>query len=228
MQLRILSGGAANGLVNRVREAFRDRTGLGIAGDFGAVGGMRERIAGGEAVDLAILTRAAIDALVEEGRLDGGSVADLGRVETGIAVKEGAELPSVADAEALAEVLRGAEALFCPDTGKATAGIHFASVLERLGLHDPGRLREFPNGQTAMAAMAESDLAAPVGCTQVTEILNTPGVAYAGPLPPPHDLSTTYSAAISREAARPGEARALISLLTDPGAAELRRSVGFT
>lgn len=228
MELRILSDGAANGLVNRMRGAFRERTGLDIAGDFGAVGGMRERIAGGEALDLAILTRAAIDALVAEGRLDGGSVADLGRVETGVAVKAAAELPSVADPAALAEVFRGAEALFCPDTAKATAGIHFASVLAALGLHDPERLREFPNGQTAMAEMAASNLSAPVGCTQVTEILNTPGVSYAGPLPPPHDLRTTYSAAIPRGAARPEEARVLIGLLTDPGAAELRRGVGFT
>ena len=35
-----------------------------------------------------------------------------------------------------------------------------------------------------MAASGEPDA---VGCTQITEILNTPGVAYAGPLPAPYD-----------------------------------------
>lgn len=228
LKLRILSGGAANGLVNRLGSAFRDRTGREIAGDFGAVGGMRDRIAGGEQVDLAILTRAAIDTLVAAGKLDPDSVTDLGRVDTGVAVKTGAAHPAIGDADALTRVFRDADALFCPDTVQATAGIHFASVLSRLGVAETATLQEFPNGQTAMAAMAKSDLASPVGCTQVTEILNTPGVDYVGPLPAPFDLSTIYTAAVSLTADAPADARALIALLADPAHTDLRRSVGFT
>ncbi|SEM70026.1 molybdate ABC transporter substrate-binding protein [Palleronia pelagia] len=228
MALRILSGGAANGLVNALRAPFRAETGLEIEGDFGAVGGMRDRIEGGERIDLAILTRAAIDALVAAGKLDGASVADLGGVDTGVAVRAGTDHPSIADGAALARLFSGADGLFCPDTQKATAGIHFAAVLKELGLADADTLKEYPNGQTAMAAMAKSDLTSPVGCTQVTEILNTEGVDYVGALPPPHDLSTTYTAAVAVNAMQPEAARALIAQLIDPARAELRRSVGFT
>lgn len=228
MTVKILSGGAANGLVDSQRDTFRDRTGQEIVGDFGAVGGMRERIEGGERADLAILTRAAIDTLVELGKLDAATVTDLGHVETGVGVKSGTDHPDVGDGDALARVFGAADALYCPDTQKATAGIHFASVLDRLGLHDAGKLREFPNGQTAMAAMADSDLAAPVGCTQATEILNTPGIDYVGPLPAPYDLSTVYTAAVTTDALEPEAARVLIDLLADPAKADLRRSVGFT
>lgn len=228
MSLRILSGGAANGLVNKLRDTFLERTGLTIEGDFGAVGGMRDRIAGGEEIDLAILTRAAIDALVEAGKLDAQSVTDLGHVVTGVAVKDGATRPSVADGEALKTLFSSSDALYCPDTVKATAGIHVASVLDRLGIRDRVTLSEHPNGQTAMAEMAASDHASPVGCTQVTEILNTPGVTYVGELPAPFDLSTVYTAAIATGSASAGEARVLIDLLTDPEATDLRRSVGFT
>lgn len=228
VKLKILSGGAANGLVDKMRDAFRERTGRTIDGDFGAVGGMRDRIAGGEAVDIAILTRAAIDTLVEAGRLEADSVTDLGHVVTGVAVKLGAPTPAITDADGLTQLFSTADALFCPDTVKATAGIHFASVLERLGIRDSVTLAEHPNGQTAMAEMAASDLAAPVGCTQVTEILNTPGVTYVGPLPAPFDLSTVYTAAIARGSEAAEDARILIDLLADPGARDLRRSVGFT
>lgn len=224
----MLSGGAANGLVNKVRDAFKSQTGREIEGDFGAVGGMRDRIAGGEQVDIAILTRAAIETLVATGKLVADTVTDLGRVETGVAVKSGNAHPRIGDAAVLAELFRSADALFCPDTVHATAGIHFASVLEQLGVGNAVSLKEFPNGQTAMAAMAKSDLAAPIGCTQVTEILNTDGVDYIGPLPSPYDLSTVYTAAIAVNAEAPEDALTLIGLLADPENADLRRSVGFS
>lgn len=228
MQLRMLSGGAANGLVNKLRDVFGDQTGRDIDGDFGAVGGMRDRIAGGEQIDIAILTRAAIDTLVAAGKLDPDTVTDLGQVDTGVAVKTGSSHPKIGDAAALERVFGSADALFCPDTVQATAGIHFAAVLDRLGVRDAAALKEFPNGQTAMAAMAASDLAAPIGCTQVTEILNTDGVDYVGALPAPFDLSTVYTAAVASGAEAPDDARALIALLADPKNADLRRSVGFT
>ena len=103
-----------------------------------------------------------------------------------------------------------------------------AALFDRLGVRDTATLKEFPNGQTAMAAMAVSDLASPIGCTQVTEILNTDGVDYVGALPAPFDLSTVYSAAVAIGAEAPDDARALIALLADPGNVDLRRSVGFT
>lgn len=224
----MLSGGAANGLVNKLRDDFRDQTGRDIDGDFGAVGGMRDRIAGGEQIDIAILTRAAIDILVAAGKLDADTVTDLGQVDTGVAVKTGSGHPDIADGAALEQVFASADALFCPDTALATAGIHFASVLDRLGVRDAATLKEFPNGQTAMATMAASDLAAPIGCTQVTEILNTDGVDYVGALPAPFDLSTVYSAAVATGAEATDDARSLIALLADPENADLRRSVGFT
>ena len=224
----MLSGGAANGLVNKHRDIFRDQTGRDIDGDFGAVGGMRDRIATGEQIDIAILTRAAIDTLVEAGKLDPDTVTDLGQVDTGVAVKTGSAHPQIDDSEELERVFRSADALFCPDTAQATAGIHFAAVLDRLGVRDTAPLKTFPNGQTAMAAMAASDLAAPIGCTQVTEILNTDGVDYVGPLPAPFDLSTVYSAAVASGAEAPDDASALIALLAARESADLRRSVGFT
>lgn len=228
MSLKILSGGAANGLVDRLRDAFRDQTNLEITGDFGAVGGMRDRILDDEPVDVAILTKKVIEGLVEAGKLEPSSVTDLGEVATGVAIKAGTNSPSIENGAALAELFQSADSVFCPDTVKATAGIHVADVISRLGLAEQVKLSEFPNGQTAMAEMAKSDQANPVGCTQVTEILNTPGVKLIGLLPEPYGLSTIYTAAISTTSTRPEEARKLIELLSDPSAADIRRSVGFS
>lgn len=229
MALKILSGGAANGLVEALREAFLAETGRGVEGDFGAVGGMRDRVVAGEPVDVVILTRAIMEDLAEAGHVAGETLTDLGRVATAVAVREGMAVPVVSDEAALRQALLAADALYVPDTAKATAGIHVARVLDALGIADAmrDRLREFPNGQTAMAAMASGGDEAPLGCTQITEILNTPGVRPAGELPPPHGLSTVYTAAVSVRSEAPEAARALVARLGGEENAPLRARVGF-
>jgi molybdate transport system substrate-binding protein len=230
MALRILSGGAANGLINAVRARFAAETGLTIEGDFGAVGAMRDRVTKGEPVDLVILTRAIVDDLARQGLVDPDSVADIGEVVTGVAVVASAPKPDISRAEALRAALAEASAIYVPDTTKATAGIHVARTIEKLGLKPSigPRLREFPNGQTAMKAMAADGGTRALGCTQITEILNTPGVTYVGPLPPPHELATVYTAAVAVNAAEPEAARTLVRILTADEAGEDRRRVGFS
>lgn len=228
--LHILSGGAANGLVTALTASFAQATGLAVTGDFGAVGGMRDRVVQGEAVDLIILTRAIVDQLAASGHITGSTVADLGQVVTGIAVRDGAPLPEVSTEEALRSVLLNADGIYFPDPIKATAGIHFAKVMTALGIADQvtDRLHTFPNGQTAMAAMTACGDSNPIGCTQITEILNTSGVSYAGDLPAGHALVTTYTAGVSTSAAEPDAAATLISILTAPEHANVRARAGFS
>ena len=85
----------------------------------------------------------------------------------------------------------------------------------------------FPNGMTAMRHLSVSAARRAIGCTQVTEILNTSGVKLAGALPQGYDLATTYTAAIATRASAPGAARQLIAVLTDPQHGTLRQSIGF-
>ena len=59
-----------------------------------------------------------------------------------------------------------------------------------------------------MRALAQSRAARPIGCTQVTEILSTPGVTLVGPLPKEFELATVYTAGVCTKAALPAEARA--------------------
>lgn len=228
--LLILSGGAANGLVSMIQEPFEAQTLQHVVGDYGAVGVMRDRILAGEPVDLVILTRALIYELAESGHVDRSSIRDIGEVVTGISVIHGQPIPAVSTIGCLRQTLLQAEALYVPDTDQSTAGRHIAKVLGALGLTETfkTRLREYPNGQTAMAAMVRNGSPASIGCTQITEILNTPGVEYAGDLPAEHSLSTIYTAAVSAKAASATNAFALIDMLTAPQIANERRERGFS
>lgn len=226
-KLRILSGGAAQGLVEALRPAFEAETGCTIDGTFGAVGAMRARFLEGAPTDLVILTRALIDGLARDGHV--AAAADLGTVETAIAVRQGDAAPPVGDADALRAALLDADAIHFPDPEQATAGIHFARVLRDLGIHDTvaPRLKTAPNGATAMRALAVSESNRPIGCTQATEILSTPGIVLVGSLPPGCALATVYTAATATKAQLPAEAVRLMALLTDGASRENRRRLGF-
>jgi hypothetical protein len=65
--LKILSGGAAQGLVNALAPQFETQTGFRIEGEFGAVGAMAAKLRSGVSADLLILTSALIAELTREG-----------------------------------------------------------------------------------------------------------------------------------------------------------------
>jgi molybdate transport system substrate-binding protein len=227
--LRILSGGAAQGLVASVAAKFKALTGLGIEGEFGAVGAMADKLRKGMTADIVILTAKIIADLAKETLVAGDSISDIGLVETAIAVRAGDPPVSVNDAGSLRAALLAADAIFVPDTKASTAGIHVAKVLQQLGIADDvaARLKIFPNGATAMRHLAETDALRPIGCTQSTEIISTKGVVLSGSLPPGCELSTLYTAAVTTRAADPLHARALIDLLIAPDQDKLREAAGF-
>ncbi|MCC8952033.1 substrate-binding domain-containing protein [Bradyrhizobium sp. Pear77] len=227
--LNILSGGAAQGLVRSLAPAFEAKTGLGIAGDFGAVGVMADRLRAGIPTDIVILTAALIAKLADEGLVLRSSIADIGRVETALAVRASDPPARADDAASLRAVLLAADAIFVPDTKASTAGIHVAKVLAQLDIADAvaDRLKVFPNGATAMRHLAKSSDRRPIGCTQSTEIISTKGVVLSGILPPGCGLATMYTAAVATQASAASQARRLIALLTSSDTSELRGQAGF-
>ena len=227
--LTLLSGGAAQGLVASVAPKFKAMTGLDIEGEFGAVGAMAGKLRDGVRADIVVLTAAMVAGLARENLVVSASVADIGLVETAIAIRAGDPPVSVRDAAALREALLTADAIFVPDTKASTAGIHVAKVLRQLDIADEvaARLKIFPNGATAMRNLAASTATKPIGCTQSTEIINTSGVMLSGSLPQGCELSTVYTAAVATQAIDAGHAQDLIDLLTGIEQCDLRERAGF-
>jgi molybdate transport system substrate-binding protein len=229
MRLNILSGGAAQSVVTALAADFRAATGYELDCTFSAVGAMKAKLLSGAPADLIILTQALIAGLAADGKVLPDSSADLGHVHTGVAVRAGDPLPDIASAGALRNALLAAEDIFLPDPQKATAGIHFARVLDTLGIRgevEP-RLKTYPNGATAMRELAQAKGARVVGCAQVTEINNTPGVVLAGLLPREFELATVYSVGVCVGATNPEAAQRFIELLTGAPSRALRMKAGF-
>ena len=227
--LHVLSAGAAKGVVLALAPAFEAEKGAPIDATFDSAGAIRSAFEAGAACDVVILPAAMLDTLAAQERIDADSIAALGRVPTGVAVAAGDRTPAVDSADALRTSLAQASALYCPDTARATAGIHFAGVLRTLGLYEASqsKVRTYPNGARAMAALAAGGPQGALGCTQITEILYTPGVVLVAELPKPFELATIYAAAVSRHAASMDLAYALVERLTGPATERMRRAGGF-
>jgi len=227
--LNILSGGAAQGLVTSLAPDFKTKTGFDIAGEFGAVGAMAEKLRKGVAADLVILTAALVAELADERLVAPSSISNVGVVETAIAVRARDTKIAVGTADELRQALLASDGIYVPDTKTSTAGIHVAKMLVQLGIADTvaTRLKVYPNGAAAMRELASSTTKHPIGCTQSTEIISTEGVQLSGALPKSCELATMYTAGITTRAASPNQAQILIELLAKAESSELRSRAGF-
>ena len=229
MALRVLSAGAAKGLVLDLASAFTAETGIEIDAFFGAVGTVKEKFLADDACDTLILTAPLVEHFITQDLLLANSQASLGTVHTGIVVPVGHKCPDISTIAAFRASLLVSKGIYMPDGERSTAGIHFMKVLHRLGIEREIRrnLKPFPTGDEAMRHLAEAVEENALGCTQITEIKYTKGLNLVGLLPKEYDLSTVYEAAASRRSAEPEASRQLVELLSGNASRGLRISRGF-
>ena len=227
--LNLLSAGAAQGLVEALHARFEAEAQAVLGVRFGAIGALREALAGGAPCDVLIVSDTMLRELAAAGAIRDASRRPIGAVRTGVAVRAGEPVPRLDGAAALRAALLAATALHVPDLARSTAGAHVASVLERLGVRDALELKLslHANGAAAMQALAQHGPAGAVGLTQITEIRRTSGLVLAGALPEPFGLTTVYAAGIAAETAEPALAERLVALLSGAATAALRRDLAF-
>ena len=215
-EIKVLSAGAMKSIVTELGEAFKQETGHTLSMTFDTVGAQSKRLSGGEPADVVVLTDVAIDQLEGQGLIVAGSRVDIARVGVGVGVREGAPRPDISTPEALKQTLLSAKSLVYVDPARgATSGIHFASVLQRLGIADAVKSKTIliPTGYAAeVVARGEAEI-----CVhQISEILPVKGVTLVGPLPRELQKVTVYSGGLAAKAAQPEAARAFLAFLTRP------------
>ena len=228
-ELRLLSAGAAQAVAAKIMIELRADAGVDVRATFQTVGALEDRLLAGEPCDVVVSTAAMVEEFARDGRVAVSTISTLGHVHTGIAVRSGEDAPLIGTSEELRASLATATRLYVPDPERATAGIHFVKVLRALGLHDGAAppIASYPNGASAMAALAASTERGALGCTQITEIKSTPGVALVGALPGEFDLATLYAAAVWASTRDPELARQFVYRLAGPHSRDLRRDAGF-
>ena len=227
--LTLLGAGAAQSFVGAVAVRFEADAGCTVGGEFGPVGALAAKLRAGAAPDVVIVSAAATAELIREGHLFEGTDTPLGTVHTALAVRGADAMPAIGDAADLKAALLRAGAIFAPDPVKATAGIHFAAVIDRLEIRDAvqARLRTFPNGEGAARALAAAPEPNAIACAQATEIMAMPGIGLVGPLPEGFGLATVYAVAVCARTGHEALARAFASFLTSAARGDERQRAGF-
>ncbi|MDB5650786.1 MAG: molybdenum transporter substrate-binding protein [Hyphomicrobiales bacterium] len=225
--VRILGTMAVHHAVMRIAEAFMADAGGVISGSFGTAGVVTAGVESGEAADIVISSKSAIGSFAEKGFVQ-GEAHDLGKVRIAIGVAIGGAKPDISTIPALTKTLSEvAGVAFGDPNGGATSGIHFAKVLDRLGLAEAVMKNAIlrSNGFTVMAEVAAGR--APFGFTQASEIMASPGVEIAGYLPDELQLVSTYTAALTPQGAGNDAAKAFLLRLTGPDAKQILRAEGL-
>ncbi len=223
--LRLWSGGAVkSGLIPAIA-LYQRQTGAAVAVEFLPMGPLQQKLAAGTLPDGLILTGEVMETAVAEGHV-AGPATEIGRVAIGVAVHETAELPDVSTPEALKRALLAARSLVYIDPKRGTSGKQVAVVLERLGIAEAVRSKSvLGQGGSVVEPVARGEVE--LGIHQITEILNLPGVRFAGPLPAELQKETVYLGAATATTARASEAQAFFSFLRTAGPRALFAAGGF-
>lgn len=215
--IRVLSAGAVQSVVMALGDEFARASGHQLDLNFATVGALRGRLQNGETADLAILSETAVAALSKTGLFVPGSIKNLGRTRTGVAIRAGAAVPDIATVEALRSTLLNAKAVSYTDPkGGGSSGVFFGRLLERLGIADRVNRTAVLKARGYEVGQALVDGEADIGTTFISELLTVSGVTIVGPLPGELDNPNTYAGAIMAGCPQKDAAAALLAALSDP------------
>lgn len=185
---------------------------------------MVRRIEAGERFDLLVAAPPQIDALIKAGNIVPGTRTNLARSGIGVAVRAGAPKPDLTTVAELTRALLAARSIAYLKEGQS--GVYVAGVLERLGIADRIRSKlTLPETDIVSELVSRGEIE--LGIVVITQILTTPGVELAGPLPEEIQSHITFTGGISTSSTSQDAAKALMAFLQSPAAISVMRSQGM-
>lgn len=222
--MRVLSTLALKGAVHSLAGQYEAASGARIDADFAPTLALLDRLRGGEAADVVILTREGLDELVRESRVAADSCVDLARSYVGIAVKAGAAHPDIATEPALRAALLGARSVAYSRIG--ASGILLAQLIERLGIASEINARAvvIPSGFTAERLVTgEADLAV----QQISELKQVGGIEVVGSIPRELQIPAVFSAGRMAASNEVASSQRLLQFLASKEVAPVLRDSGL-
>ena len=213
-EIHVMISGGLTAAYNALAPQFERETGHRLLTVYGpSMGGtpaaIPARLESGEPADVVILARAALDKLVESGKVRRGSETDLARSSIGVAVRAGMAVPNIKTIEGLKQTLLAAKSIAYSDSA---SGVYVSSELFKLlGIEQvAAKARKIPARPVAeIVAKGEAE----IGFQQMSELLPVEGVIVVGPIPDEVQHITVFSAGIAASSSNPKAGRELIDYL---------------
>jgi molybdate transport system substrate-binding protein len=181
VEIKVLASVALTSALDELAPQFERATGNKLTLGYSLIADLKKRILAGEAADLIILSRPAMDDLQKADKIASGSIADIVGTPVAVAVKAGAPKPDISSVDALKRSLLAAKSIVYADPAKGGAsGVYFARVVDQLGLTEQLKSKTIlvPGAQAAeVLAKGEAE----IGIAQASEIVPDPGAQLVGP-----------------------------------------------
>jgi molybdate transport system substrate-binding protein len=215
-ELGTLATMAVQGALDPLVQEFQQQTGHTVKLSYDTGPNLGRRVAANEEADVLIAPAAVVEQAVKDGRVMADSLATIGRIGVGVAVRRGGWIPNIGSADALKQALLDADAVYY---SQGTSGVYVASLFEKLGVADQikAKTTQVANGGVVLERVI-SDRRTAVGFTMISEIklMEPRGARLAGPLPAAVQNYTTYNAAVMTASREAAAARAFVTFVTRP------------
>jgi molybdate transport system substrate-binding protein len=196
-ELKVLCANGMQTVMEDLAPKFERATGHKLVIAFATGGATVKRARDGEPADVVIAPERGIDVLVRDGRAAADAVTALASTGISVAIRKGAAKPDISSPEALKRTLLAAKSItyLNPADGGAS-GIHFAKVLDRLGIVNEIRPKTVFAPKAAAVGALVANGEAEIGVIQYQLLFSVPGIEIIGPLPGDLQDTTVFSGAI--------------------------------
>jgi molybdate transport system substrate-binding protein len=226
-EIQLLSVPAMQTVFKEIAGSFARASGHKLTVRYATMGAITRRVRSGESADLIVGPTQSILALMKEGHIEPDSQQPICKTGIGIVVPTFGLRVLVRNIEDFKQELLAAKTVVYADPGGDAAGIHIASVIERLGLAEQLKPKTVfsAGGDVTDVTLAQGTGA--LGMTQISEIVGKWGAQYVGPLPKELQNYTGVAAGIPT-GAEPSEAvMAFLGFMQGPVAIAAIRAKGM-
>ncbi len=211
IEIKILTARALATVLDKIGHKFEQQSGHKLNVDSGFGPDFVRRIDAGEDFDILVCRQSIIDPLFKDGKLIAETRTKLVRSRIGVEVRAGSPKPDVGSVEAFKRALLKAKSIGYLKIGGVP------QLLDRLGLTEAVKAKvTMPDSDVVSELVAQGELE--LGIIAITQILTTPGVELAGPLPEEIQYFSVFAGGVSVNSKAPDAARDLINFLTGPKA----------
>jgi len=219
-ELKIFASRAIWTVLTKSGPEFEKNSGHSLNVSTGLSSEFVRRINAGETFDVIAAPPAALDGLINSGKVAADSKTNLARSAYGVAIRAGALKPDISSVEALKRALLNAKSItYLPVPG-------VPQMIERLGLKDAIASKvTIPNTDISSELVAKGEVE--LGIIAITQTFTTPGVELVGPLPAEIQFYTNFGGAVSATSKAPDASRDLLKFLKGPTALQVIKAQGM-
>jgi molybdate transport system substrate-binding protein len=217
-EIKVLSANGVKAIMIDLANKYERSTGDKVTFSFGEAGEIKTQIQDGESFDVSTLPLTVSEDLVKQNKVVASSTVNIARSSFGMGVRAGAPKPDIDSADGFRRSLLAAKAIVMTDPATGgVSGIHFASVLQRLGIADEikPKLRLNKGGYNSeFVARGEADIA----IQAEHEIRCVPGIDFVQ-FPVEFQRRVIFTAGLGASAKEIEASRTFIQFISGPAAA---------